>query len=565
MSEYKIPGVYIEEQSVFPPSVSATATAVPAFLGYTTLEVAEPFKISSLMEFETIFGLPPVSAGPVVTLPARPGEGPGIDWSAARSYHLYYYVEHYFRNGGGPCYVLSAGVAGPDYPTTADGYIAALNQLKKLDEPTLIVLTDALVTLEGTGNYGVRHAKYFDVVNAAMQQCGALQDRFVIMDMPLSTGELRDDVATFRGKIVNYPSYGAAYYPYLDTTLTRRPIFTYSLNAFRDSTHQSGFSGFLAVANRFPILSYTGVLAPSVVINKGDNNPDAASFSITSDAQSRTLVLTVKNDATYSATQLLEAFAKLADPEGFVLLASTYKSNKVSAKGSDLRAPDIAAGTTLLSGEQLQQDYPAIYAKAVAAIARTPLVLPPAPAVAGVYASVDRDRGVWKSPANVGLSATNGPVALLGQDDQALFNVDETAGRSVNCILNFTGKGTLVWGARTLDAGNLDWRYIAVRRLFIMIEESVKKAAQFAVFEPNDKSTWSKVKAMINNYLYSIWQKGGLMGGKPEEAYFVQVGLGETMSAQDILDGKMIVQVGLAPVRPAEFIIIRFSQMQQTA
>jgi uncharacterized protein len=120
-----------------------------------------------------------------------------------------------------------------------------------------------------------------------------------------------------------------------------------------------------------------------------------------------------------------------------------------------------------------------------------------------------------------------------------------------------------VWGARTLAGNDLEWRYVPVRRLFIMIEESIKKATEFVVFEPNDANTWVRVKGMINNFLTEMWKNGALAGAKPEHAFFVNCGLGETMTSIDILEGKLIVEIGLAAVRPAEFIILRFSHKLQ--
>jgi uncharacterized protein len=127
----------------------------------------------------------------------------------------------------------------------------------------------------------------------------------------------------------------------------------------------------------------------------------------------------------------------------------------------------------------------------------------------------------------------------------------------------FTGKGNLVWGARTLDGNSNEWRFISVRRLFITVEESAKKATFFFVFEPNDANTWIKVRAMLENYLTLLWREGALAGAKPEHAFFVKCGLGQTMTSQDILDGKLIVEIGMAAVRPAEFIIIRFMHKLQ--
>ena len=185
--------------------------------------------------------------------------------------------------------------------------------------------------------------------------------------------------------------------------------------------------------------------------------------------------------------------------------------------------------------------------------------------MAGIYSQVDGTRGVWKAPANVSVSAVTGPSVVIDNNLQNALNVDPTSGKSINVIRSFTGKGTLVWGARTLDGNSNEWRYINVRRLFITIEESVQKASAFAVFEPNDATTWLKVKAMIDNYLYGLWQQGALAGPKPESAYYVHVGLGKTMTTQDILEGRMNIEIGIAAVRPAEFIILKFSHKMQEA
>jgi phage tail sheath protein FI len=186
-------------------------------------------------------------------------------------------------------------------------------------------------------------------------------------------------------------------------------------------------------------------------------------------------------------------------------------------------------------------------------------LLPPSGAVAGVYAATDRDRGVWKAPANVSLNAVIGPAVKITHDQQAEFNVDVNAGKSINIIRAFTGKGTLVWGARTLAGNDSEWRYVNVRRFFNFVEESVKKATEQFVFESNDANTWVRIQAMIENFLTFLWRQGALQGIKPEHAFYVAVGLGKTMTAVDILEGRLIVEIGLAAVRPAEFIILKFS------
>ena len=200
-----------------------------------------------------------------------------------------------------------------------------------------------------------------------------------------------------------------------------------------------------------------------------------------------------------------------------------------------------------------------LYDIATAAIRATPLSLPPSSTIAGVYAKVDADRGVWKAPANVPLIGVIKPSIDYTNAVSDAMNVDPTAGKSVNAIRPFVGKGTLVWGARTLAGNDNEWRYVPVRRFFIFAEESIKKATEQFTFEPNDANTWVKLQAMIENFLTTQWRAGALQGIKPEHAFFVAVGLGKTMTTLDILEGRLIVEIGLAVVRPAEYLILRFS------
>ncbi len=183
--------------------------------------------------------------------------------------------------------------------------------------------------------------------------------------------------------------------------------------------------------------------------------------------------------------------------------------------------------------------------------------VPPSAVMAGIYCSVDRERGVWKAPANVSIKGGLRPVVKVTDRQQGDHNEDGKI--AVNMIRDFRNVGTLVWGARTMGL-TPDWRYVPVRRLFDTAERDIKRVARFAVFEPNTGVTWTRVKSAIESYLHNIWQMGGLMGSRPEEGYFVQMGEGITMTRDDVLSGKMIVKIGLAAVRPAEFIILQFTQ-----
>lgn len=217
-----------------------------------------------------------------------------------------------------------------------------------------------------------------------------------------------------------------------------------------------------------------------------------------------------------------------------------------------------AASYTSIKEDALVLSLP-VYKTIITGVANSMTSMPPSGAVVGVYAATDRTRGVWKAPANVGLANVVGPDTTFTASELDALNVDAVSGKSINAIRAFTGKGTLVFGARTLAGNDNEWRYISVRRFFNMVEESCKKATEPFVFEPNDANTWVRVQGMIENFLITLWRQGALQGAKPEHAFYVAVGLGKTMTALDILEGRMIVEVGMAVVRPAEFIILRFS------
>lgn len=189
-------------------------------------------------------------------------------------------------------------------------------------------------------------------------------------------------------------------------------------------------------------------------------------------------------------------------------------------------------------------------------------ILPPSGAIAGIICATDRTKGVWQAPANVSLAGVRSLSEDLTDDDQATMNID-SYGKSINAIRKFTGKGLLVWGARTLDGNSNEWKYIPVRRLFNYIEESVQKSTSWAVFQPNDANTWVKIQCQIENFLTSLWRDGALAGSTPDKAFYVKVGLNETMTSDDILNGNLIVEIGLAAVRPAEFIVLKFSHKVQ--
>jgi uncharacterized protein len=482
----RTPGVYVVEESKFPPSVVPVETAIPAFVGYTGVTqyrgeslLNRPVAVNDLLEFQAIFGGPPSignfavtldETGNVVGAVADPNTG-----TNAR-FRLAYALRHFYDNGGGRCYIVSIGDH-TDSAVTADivdAHLAGLNALAREDEPTLLVLPDLSGMTPATpvtaATLAAVRASYHSVLVQALNQCATLGDRFLICDLwdggvagSAGITALRNGIGTRNLK------YGAAYHPFIQTTMPWN-----------------------------------------------------------------------WNEGTITVTQLARR-----NDDGTLTRPSPHNGMSLS----DLKTHATNAN-------------PLIYANVRAELGRFRVVLPPAAAVAGVYATVDRTRGVWKSPANESLASVESLTVLIDQDLNDSMNVDPT-GKSINALRAFAGKGFLVWGARTLAGNDNEWRYVSVRRFFNMVEESCRKATEPFVFEPNDAGTWVKVKAMIENFLVVQWRAGALVGAKPEDAFYVRVGLGSTMTAQDILEGRMIVEIGMAVVRPAEFIVLRFSHKMQ--
>lgn len=202
--------------------------------------------------------------------------------------------------------------------------------------------------------------------------------------------------------------------------------------------------------------------------------------------------------------------------------------------------------------------YAAVYYPWLKVDGVTPAV-PPSGAVAGAYARVDRQRGVWKAPANVDIIGAT-PEHKVSEAVDAACNVPASGGKAMNVIRAFHGTGPLIWGARTLQSDTPSWRYVPVRRLFNAAERDIKTAMSMALFEPNSAPTWERVRGAVESYVHDLWLKGALLGDSPAQAYFVHIGLGTTMTQDDINNGRMIVKVGLAAVRPAEFIILQLTQ-----
>ncbi|WP_372947671.1 phage tail sheath family protein [Mariniphaga sp.] len=633
---YKTPGVYVEEISKFPPSVAQVETAIPAFVGYTEQAVVDgvdyhaesiikPIKIGSLPDYEFFFGGAPdpttieIELNPDNTVKKTVVNGVNL---------LYDSVRMFYSNGGGDCFIVSVGgyndeASDVDKQELLDG----LASLEKMDLPTLLVVPESV---------------HLDVANAAevhvamLAQCNKLQDRFAVLDIVDGDEEITpsaDPVSDFRNNVgMNFLKYGAAYYPWLKTTLSYKIDYDAIVNG--DFTQNGSPVGDIKSLFNSEIVDSIDNMDADIATKSTLVAPTAGTINNRGLLQTYATELynyfksyfdlTFTSDTASNSAESIHEKQVKADSKFHNLLKILYDYNFYSqAAESDAALESPAWDNPLISddfttdfspltfsdpadhkndiyvtpstalsaapyfkalfgkAEKLVADFyaeleavrksrtdnlqevDAVYKGIVNAIGKQGVVLPPSGAVVGIYAMVDRERGVWKAPANVSITAVKAPVVNVTHEDQESLNVDTEAGKSVNAIRAFTGKGTLVWGARTLAGNDNEWRYVPVRRFFNMVEESVKKATSQFVFEPNDANTWVKVRAMIENFLTLQWRAGALAGAKQEQAFYVRVGLGQTMTAEDILNGYMNVEIGMAVVRPAEFIILKFSHKMQ--
>ncbi|MCC5946174.1 MAG: phage tail sheath family protein [Bernardetiaceae bacterium] len=495
------PGVYIEEKSAFPNSVVGLPTAVPAFIGYTEKAVKgngksainQAVRITSLGEYHTYFGMGIKGKYNIREADETAGD---YDFKVDDKAYLlerdddtqsFFYdsIRLFFQNGGATCHIVSVGTYGSDGKNEIKKaeLEAGVLSLIKHEEPTLLVIPEA-VLLEEADCYALQQA----MVN----HCGyKMQNRFAILDVydgyKPRTYDEEDVITRFREGIgINFLNFGAAYYPWLLTSVVQADEISYK---------------------------------------------NIGSIDVLQDILNAEVDASVSDSA--KADEVKAEIAKMADEDADVLSVNQTL---------------VAVSST--------------FKNIMTAVRNQINVLPPSAAMAGIYTMVDNSRGVWKAPANVSVNSVIAPVVNLTSDDQEDLNVT-LSGKSINAIRPFIGEGVLVWGARTLDGNSKDWRYINVRRTMIFIEQSIKYAAKAYVFEPNVSNTWVTMKSMISGFLSNVWKQGGLAGATPDAAYEVYVGLGSTMTPDDILDGIMRITVKVAVTRPAEFIVITFQQKMQ--
>jgi hypothetical protein len=236
------------------------------------------------------------------------------------------------------------------------------------------------------------------------------------------------------------------------------------------------------------------------------------------------------------------------------IIAECEQLNRFAVLSAKMDAGDI--GTLFPGDGKFNSKYAAFYypwLQIIDPVSQLPKMIPPCGHVAGIYARSDSERGVHKAPANEIVHGISDLQFQITKGQQDMLNP-----RGVNCIRSFPGRGILIWGARTVSDDPL-WKYVNVRRLFTFLEKSIERSTQWVVFEPNNERLWARVCQSISDFLTQVWKDGALMGTTPEQAFFVKCDE-TTMTPNEIETGKLIVVIGVAPARPAEFVIFRLAQ-----
>jgi hypothetical protein len=547
----KTPGVYITELTAFPPSIVGIQTAVPAFVGYTEKASIDgkpvfnkAIKIGSLADFELIFGksfdvkyvIQEVNPNNTDGSTAKGGAQKDIkdgnyDFKVLESkietdaadvskktktnvkmryydlvpqgtsqFNLYESMRFFYANGGGNCYVVSVG--GYQYEEVNEQ-----GAQKKTNTISLQALTEGL-----------------DVIKEQVGPTMLVIPEAILLaqaEYRVLTNMMLEQCAALQDRVALLDVHGAEQVSAgnLDDVIS----------AFRAGLDKNLNYGMAY----FPFLHSTVC--------------SAADYNYTNIVNGN------------GETESLETILRWANAD---LYFGTSRYVQVDKDIEKIEKTDSEEAVRTLN-QNLTAALPLLL-EIEGILAQKDDILPPSPAMAGIFTRTDATKGVWNAPANVSLDAVTTVTYKLNNTQQGDLNVP-VDGKAVNALREFPNRGTVVWGARTLDGNSADWRYIQVRRTLIYIEQSIRSTLDQFVFAPNDGNTWVAITSMVSNFLQGLWAQGGLMGATANEAFSVECGLGSTMTAQDILDGYMVVQITLQMIRPAEFIELTFKQKMEGA
>ena len=512
MPTYLTPGVYVEEVDTGSKPLAAVGTAVAAFVGFTAKAPSDdpsdpgglkPRLVTNWSQFERLYG----------------GFAPGV--------MLPHSVYGYFNNGGGLCYIVRIAheeVAG-DRPTLA------LPSAEKEDKPALELTATVDDDVEVIIQPGVASPEGGDAPTFDLTVLHNAREEEQFIGLTLTKGpRFAETVVAEQSRLIGLKVKTAekAAVPMVGSYQIERaataPVEVRPSDFEGAESARRGIRG-LVIADEVTMIAVPDLITAA---RKDDGTVDLDMWK----SVQTSLITHCQGQANRMA--ILDAPPNM-DPQQI----KEWRSDVAmyDSKFAAMYYPWIkVANPAATNGDRV-------------------ITMPPSGHMAGIWARTDESRGVWKAPANEVILGALDVESKITEGEQSLLNPI-----GINCIRPFGVRGIRVWGARTL-ASDPSWRYLNVRRLFNMIETTILQGTQWVVFEPNDQALWQRVKRTVNAFLLGLWREGALFGSTPDEAFYVKCDA-ETNPPESIDEGKLVVEVGVAPVKPAEFVIFRIGQWQ---
>jgi len=514
MPTYLTPGVYVEEIPSANKPIEGVGTAVAAFVGIAPGGPANtPMRISNWTQFAKIFG----DSG-------NPDNGPFMEGA-----YLAHAVYGFFQNGGSLCWVVRVGGDGGDerpvaaLPAATDASVEALRAVAigAIDGPISVEVTEEPPAGNPKEEPGGEGGKEPDRTYRLVVTGGSEREEYE----GLSLKKGRTNVATkvnAASKLIRIEETGAS----LPESRLASGTFTLATPAVALGEIDAGqFEG--DVARRQGMGGVAALDEVTMLVM-----PDIMTLAVNGDG------------------------AQVRDLQGKMIANCENAGDRMAILDAppDLLPQDVLEWRMNTAGYDSKMAalyYPWI--EVMNPLTNRPMMMPPSGHVAGAWCRVDATRGVHKAPANEVVLGANGLAFQVTQAEQGALNKV-----GINCIRAFPGRGIRIWGARTLSS-DPEWRYINVRRLFNFIAESIMEGTQWSVFEPNDQTLWTSLRISASNFLTRVWRSGALFGATPSEAFYVKCDA-ETNPPDVIEAGQVVCEIGIAPVKPAEFVIFRLSQ-----
>lgn len=561
MADYLSPGVYVEEYDNSPKSIEGVGTSAAGFIGLAEKGPVEaaPTYITSFANFNKVFG------------------GYLSEFEYGKYRYLAYAVEQFFLNGGTRCYVsrvipenakkaaVKAGVLNIEAANEGKwGNRIRVSFTTVAKKKMQLVKTVDSVTYEAKSVEGFREGDIVKV-NDEYNKIKMIYDNKIVFEKEFNCDVTDDSLIPTTvlylvetDVLVRYNDESEMY-----AGLSFNPTANNFIAAKMSTSNivKIELDGTVEIGNPVEAILGEGKTEGTIMLDGGvDGSVDLvnASTFIGEDKGPgrRTGIQSFVENNSIS----MIAVPGVTMPEVIVSLVGHCELLKNRMAVLDMPEEYTKTKDLIEYRGLIDSSYAAMYHPWIQVFDRVikkPSYIPPSGAVMGIYARTDTTRGVHKAPANETVKCT-GLKTNYNSAEQDMLNPE-----GINLIRAIPGQGIRVWGARTTSS-NSSFRYVNVRRLFIYVEESIKNNTNWVVFEPNDSALWSRVRMTVSSFLDNMWRNGMLAGSTPSEAYYVEIGT-NTMSKDDIANGRLICNIGIAPTRPAEFVVFRVSQFTSEA